>query len=104
MNNDLKLNQVDELGMLLAQISDLTKKAEAIKDEIKDQGSLDLLTKKTVKGKQVQYVEGALFSATYSSCDKNIFDKEKFVKEFGEEKYMAYTKVSVQFSVKVTSR
>lgn len=36
MNNDLKLNDVDTLGALLAQIKDLTDQAEAIKDAIKD--------------------------------------------------------------------
>jgi hypothetical protein len=104
MNNDLQTNKVDTLGSLLAQIADLTKQAEAIKDDIKNLGSLNQLPIKSVKGKQIQYLEGALFSATYIECNKNLFDKAKFVAEFGEEKYLEYTKVSSQFSVKVTSR
>jgi hypothetical protein len=104
MNNDLALNQVDTLGALLAQIADLTAQAEKIKDDIKDLGSKNLLPTKMSGKKQVQYLEGALFSATYSDCNKNLFDKEKFVAEFGEAKYLAYTKVSCSFSVKVTSR
>jgi hypothetical protein len=102
--NDITLSPVDTLGELLARIAELTKQAEAIKDSIKDKGSLGLLDKKIVKGKEVQFVEGNLFSATYIGCNKTLFDKEKFVAEFGETKYLEYTKVTTQFSVKVTSR
>jgi hypothetical protein len=104
MNNDLSLTSVDTLGALLAQIADLTAQADAIKDNIKDLGSKGLLPTKTSGKKTVQFLEGALFSATYSESNKTLFDKEKFVVEFGEEKYLAYTKVSASFSVKVTSR
>ncbi len=104
MNNDLSLNNVDTLGALLAQIADLTAQADKIKDDIKDLGSKNLLPTKQSGKKQVQFLEGALFSATYSECNKNLFDKEKFVAEFGEAKYLEYTKVSCSFSVKVTSR
>ena len=34
--NDIGFTQVDTLGMLLAQIAELTKQADAIKDSIKD--------------------------------------------------------------------
>ena len=34
--NDITLTQVDTLGLLLAQIAELTAKADAIKDELKD--------------------------------------------------------------------
>lgn len=104
MKNDLPFTKVDTLGDLLAQIADLTKQAEAIKDEIKDLGSKNLLPTKLSNKKQVQFLEGALFSATYSDCNKTLFDKEKFVAEFGEAKYLEYTKVSCSFSVKVTAR
>jgi hypothetical protein len=104
MNNDLSFSSVDTLGSLLAQIADLTAQADAIKDNIKDLGSKNLLPTKLSGKKQVQYLEGAMFSATYSECNKNLFDKEKFVAEFGEAKYLEYTKVSCSFSVKVTSR
>ena len=33
---DILLTKVDELGLLLARIADLTKQADAIKDELKD--------------------------------------------------------------------
>jgi len=92
--NDIALTQVDELGLLLAQIADLTAKAEKIKNEIKDAAS---------KGGP-KVIEGNLFKATYSESNRVLFDKEKFVKQFGEDEYSKYTKVSASFSVKTTSR
>ena len=94
MNNDLKLNDVDTLGALLAQIADLTKQADAIKDSIKDSASAG--------GAKV--VEGALFKATYIESNRSTFDKDAFIKVHGAEAYAAFTKVSAVFSVKVTSR
>jgi len=94
MNNDLKLNDVDTLGSLLAQIADLTKQADAIKDSIKDSASAG--------GAKV--VEGALFKATYIESNRSTFDKDAFIKVHGAEAYAAFTKVSAVFSVKVTSR
>jgi hypothetical protein len=94
MNNDLKLNDVDTLGSLLAQIADLTKQADAIKDGIKDSASAG--------GAKV--VEGALFKATYIESNRSTFDKDAFIKVHGAEAYAAFTKVSAVFSVKVTSK
>jgi hypothetical protein len=94
MNNDLKLNDVDTLGSLLAQIADLTKQADAIKDSIKNSASAG--------GAKV--VEGALFKATYIESNRSTFDKDAFVKQFGADVYAKFTKVSAVFSVKVTSK
>ena len=94
MNNDLQLNSVDTLGSLLAQIADLTKQADAIKDAIKESASAG--------GDKV--VEGALFKATYIESNRSVFDKEAFIKEHGAEAYAKFTKVSAVFSVKVTSK
>lgn len=91
---DITLTKVDELGLLLAQIADLTTKAEKIKDEIKDAAS---------KGGP-KVIEGNFFKATYSESNRTVFDKEKFVKAFGEAEYTKYTKVSASFSVKTTAR
>lgn len=91
---DITLTKVDELGLLLAQIADLTTKAEKIKDEIKDAAS---------KGGP-KVIEGNLFKATYSESNRTIFNKEAFVKDFGETMYTKYTKVSASFSVKTTAR
>jgi len=62
MKNDLNLNQVDVLGNLLAQIADLQKQAEVIKDSIKDAASAG--------GDRV--VEGALFKATYIESNRSV--------------------------------
>mgnify|MGYP003344433867 FL=1 len=122
MKNDLNLNQIDELGMLLAQISDLQKKADKIKDGIKDVASAG--------GAKV--VEGSLFKATYIESNRssvnwlNIIGNKLGV-EFGEKEkaeeswkkvalklgYEAkelptaiaeHTSTTAVFSVKVTSR
>ena len=94
MKADLQLSQVDELGMLLAQIADLTAKAEEIKDSIKEIGSAG--------GQKIW--DGALFKATYSESNTTSFNKEAFIKEHGAAMYDKYTKTSARFSVKTTTR
>jgi hypothetical protein len=97
MQNDIAnitAASVDTLGALLAQIADLQKQADAIKDSIKDQASAG--------GAKV--VEGNLFKATYVETNRSVFDKDAFVKAFGAEAYAKYTKTTAVFSVKVTSR
>ena len=92
---------VDQLGLLLAQIADLTKQADAIKKQIKEAGAdgeLDL------DDKGVAFVEGALFRATYSEFNSTVFDKEKFIKTYGEAFYTMYTKQSASFQVRVKAR
>jgi len=87
----VQLNEgsVDRLGMLLAQIADLTSEADAIKDAVKLAGA---------------NLEGSFFKATLVDCDKKIFDKEFFIAQNGEEVYDGYTKNTVSVSVRVTSR
>ena len=94
--NDLNLNQVDVLGNLLAQIADLQKQAEVIKDSIKDSASAG--------GDKV--VEGALFKATYIESNRSVVDYKKLLKDLGisAEKVAEYTSTTAVFSVKVTSR
>ena len=94
MNNDLNINSVDTLGALLAQIADLEKQANAIKDAIKNSASAG--------GAKV--VEGALFKATYIETNRSVFDKDAFIKVHGADAYAKFTKVSAVFSVKVTSK
>jgi hypothetical protein len=86
---ELNESSVDRLGVLLAQIADLTKEADAIKDAIKLSG---------------QSIEGSLFKATLVDMDRKVFDKEFFVAQNGAEVYDAYTKNTVSVSVRVTSR
>jgi len=91
---DLKLNQADQLGLLLAQIADLQAQADQIKDALKDDASAG--------GAKV--VEGELYKATYSESNRTTFDSKSFIKEFGQDLYNKYTKVSAVFSIRVTSR
>jgi hypothetical protein len=99
--NDISLTQVDTLGNLLAQIAELTKQADAIKDGIKEAGADGKLA---VDADGVRYVEGNLFRATYSDTNRSTFDSKKFIAEYGAETYAKFTKTSAVFTVKVTSR
>jgi hypothetical protein len=121
--NDIQLTQVDTLGNLLAQIAELTKQADAIKDNIKDAASAG--------GAKV--VEGNLFKATYIETNRSSIDwlglvaskvgveiadkedaKDSWKKVaiklgFDADKELptaiaANTKTTAVFSVKVTSR
>ena len=86
---ELNEGSVDRLGVLLAQIKDLTDQADAIKEAIKLSGESQ---------------EGSLFKATLVDMDRKVFDKEFFVEQNGAEVYDAYTKNTVCVSVRVTSR
>ena len=96
MNNDINFTSVDTLGTLLAQIADLTKQADAIKDSIKESASAG--------GAKV--VEGALFKATYIESNRSTVDYKALCAALGitAEQVATYTKTSAVFSVKVTSK
>ena len=93
---DLPLTQVDELGMLLAQIAELTAKADMIKDALKDSA--------TIGGPKV--VEGNLYKSTVVEANRKVTDWKAIAKVFSipEEVIIEHTKVSAVFSVKVTNR
>lgn len=94
--NDIALTQVDELGLLLAQIADLTARADKIKDSIKDSASAG--------GDKV--IEGNLFKATYIESNRSVVDYKKLCADLGitADQVAAYTKTSAVFSVKTTAR
>jgi hypothetical protein len=94
--NDISLTQVDVLGNLLAQIAELTKQADSIKDGIKDSASAG--------GDKV--VEGNLFKATYIESNRSVVDNKALLAELGAtaEQIARHTKTTAVFSVKVTSR
>jgi hypothetical protein len=95
-SNDIQLTQVDVLGNLLAQIAELTKQADAIKDAIKDTASAG--------GDKV--VEGNLFKATYIESNRSVVDNKALFAELGAtaEQIARHTKTTAVFSVKVTTR
>ena len=86
---ELNEGSADRLGMLLAQIADLTLEAEAIKDAIKKSGAS---------------IEGVFFAASFVDSDRKVFDKEFFIEQHGAAMYDDYTKNIVVRSVRVTSR
>jgi ribosome maturation factor RimP len=45
-----------------------------------------------------------LFKCTYTETDRPIFDKEAFIKFYGEEVYAKFSKTTAVFSIKTTSR
>jgi hypothetical protein len=94
--NDISLTQIDELGLLLAQIADLTAKADKIKDTIKDAA--------TAGGAKV--VEGNLFKATVVEANRKVIDWKTVAKvcNIPEEVIATNTSISAVFSVKTTSR
>lgn len=96
MTTVITKSSVDNLGELLAQIADLTKQADAIKDAIKDNASAG--------GDKV--VEGDLFKATYIESNRSTVDYKALCAALGitAEQVAAYTKTSAVFSVKVTSK
>jgi len=89
-------HDVDTLGTLLAQITALTKKADLIKDGIKDSASLG--------GDKV--IEGSLFKATYIESNRSSVDTKKMYADLGitPAQIARYTTTSAVYSVKVTSR
>jgi hypothetical protein len=94
--NDIALTQVDKLGLLLAQIADLTKQADAIKDEIKDAA--------TAGGPSS--VEGNLYKATVVEANRKVVDWKAIAKvcNIPESVIADNTSVTAVFSVKTTSR
>ena len=96
--NDLQLNIADTLGLLLAEIATLTKRADTIKDIIKDDA--------TSSNKASHVVEGNMFKATVVEANRNTVDYKKLCADRGitADELAAYTKVCAVFSVKVTAR
>lgn len=95
MKNDL--NTIDTLGTLLAQIADLTKQADQIKDELKDSATAP-------NGSKV--FEGDMFKATVIESNRATVNYKKLLADLGvtDDTVAKYSSTSAIFSVKVTSR
>lgn len=89
-------NSVDQLGMLLAQIADLTKQADAIKDSMKE----------VCTSSDVKVFEGSLFKSTYIESNRAVVDYKKLLADLQvtAETVEKYTKTTAVFSIKTTSR
>ena len=95
-NANIPFSSVDTLGELLERIAELTAKADAIKDQIKDSASAG--------GDKV--VEGTLFKATYTETNRNTVDYKSLLAELQvpTELVAKHTKVTAVFGVRVTAR
>jgi hypothetical protein len=94
---DIQLTQIDELGTLLATIADLTAKADAIKDGLKDAATAP-------DGSNV--FEGNLFKATVVESNRSTVDYKALLADLGvsADVVAKYTKTTAVFSVKTTAR
>ena len=88
---DIQLNKVDQLGMLLAQIADLEKQAEIIKNELKQ-----------TEG----HVEGNLFKACVTLSQRATVDNKAVFAEANvpSELIAKHTKTTAVITLKVTSK
>lgn len=96
MDRTLDLTQVDELGVLLAQIAKLTAQADAIKDNLKDISS---------NGGPKVY-NGALFKATYIETNRSTVDYKALLAEYNipADAVARHTTTTAVFSIKTTAR
>lgn len=96
MTTAITTNSIDSLGALLAQISDLTKQADAIKDSLKNEASLS--------GQKA--FEGDLFKATYVETNRSTVDWKAIAKALNipAELIAQHTSTTAVYSVKVTSK
>ena len=95
--NDIALLEIDKLGLLLAQIDELTVDAEKIKNDIKEVATL-------LNGDKV--IAGNLFKATVVESNRNTVNHKALYAALGvtSEQLAKYTKVTAVYAVKVTSR
>ena len=89
-------DHIDTLGHLLAQIADLTKRADAIKDSLKEEASLS--------GHKA--FEGDLFKATYVETNRSSVDWKALAKELAipADLIAKHTSTTAVYSIKVTSK
>lgn len=84
------LSAVDELGLLKAQIADLTKKAEALKTELIAQGT--------------GVYDGALYRASVTETSRSFIDADLARKFLTEKQLAKITKICGTVTVRVTAR
>ncbi len=87
--------KIDTLGALNAKIAELTKQADAIKDELKDAASLS--------GQKV--LVGASYVAAYTESNRSTVDWKAVAKELSipADMIAKHTKTSAVYSIKTTA-
>ena len=88
--NTINASNIDRLGMIMAQISDLSKEANEIKSALKEQG----------KG----VVEGNLFRAVVIEQERVFYDTDILKLVAAPEILELAMRESVQMQVRVTAR
>lgn len=85
-------NKIDQLGLLLATIDDLSKQAELLKNDIKNEGE--------------GHYDGELFRACVSLSQRNTVDHKAVYKDLNisAELLAKYTKPTAVITLKVTGR
>mgnify|MGYP003336431186 CR=1 FL=1 len=88
---DIQLSKVDQLGMLLAQIADLEKQAESLKNELKQQEG---------------HIEGNLFKACVTLSQRTTVDNKAVFAEANvpAELIAKHSKTTAVITLKVTSK
>ena len=89
---DIKLNTVDQLGLLQAQIADLESQAEVLKNELKNAGE--------------GHIEGNLYKSCVTLSQRNIVDNKAVFSEANvpAELIAKHTKTTAIITLKITSR
>lgn len=89
---DIKLNTVDQLGLLQAQIADLELQAEVFKNELKNAGE--------------GHVEGNLYKSCVTLSQRNIVDNKAVFAEANVPKELIakHTKTTAIITLKITAR
>jgi hypothetical protein len=89
---------IDTLGTLLAEIADLTRQADAIKDALKDTATATIDAPKVF--------DGCLFKATVIEQNRTVVDYKSLVRDLGitQAEIDLYTKTTAVISIKTTTR
>lgn len=89
---DIQVTEVDQLGMLLAQIAELEVQAEAIKNNIKNAGE--------------GHIEGNLFKSCVTLSQRKTVDNKAVFAEANvpSELIEKHTKTTAVITLKVTAR
>jgi hypothetical protein len=92
VSQSAQMKDLDRLGLLQAQIAELTEQAEVIKDAFKNAG----------EGKY----EGDLYKASVSMSARNTVDYKTLLADLNvsDELIAKYTKQSVSIAIRVTAR
>lgn len=96
MKNDIQLNQIDELGTILAEIAVLEAKAKQIKDQIKDEAN--------ASGQRRW--DGSAYSALYVESNVSTVDWKAIAKklEIPATVIAENTKTAARFTLKVEAK